>query len=70
VMEHTQKLPDVLTPFYQQIAPYAQVFRKTDRTFVEHQAEETFSTATAGGAWTRSQKDRSPTSESHTGNMR
>ncbi len=40
VMEHTQKLPDTLAPFFQQVAPYAQVFRKVEPAFVEHQAEE------------------------------
>jgi chemotaxis protein methyltransferase CheR len=40
VMEHTQKLPDTLGPFFQQAAPYAQVFRKVEPAFAEHQAEE------------------------------
>lgn len=40
VMEHTQKLPDVLGPFFQQVAPYAQVYRKVEPAFVEHQGEE------------------------------
>jgi len=40
VMEHTQKLPDTLGPFFQQVAPYAQVFRRVEPAFVEHQAEQ------------------------------
>jgi chemotaxis protein methyltransferase CheR len=40
VMEHTQKLPDALAPFFQQVAPYAQVYRKVEPAFVEHRAEE------------------------------
>jgi chemotaxis protein methyltransferase CheR len=40
VMEHTQKLPDMLAPFFQQVAPYAQVYRRLEPAFVEHQAEE------------------------------
>ena len=40
VMEHTQKLPDTLAPFFQQVAPYVQVYRKMEPAFVEHQAEE------------------------------
>jgi chemotaxis protein methyltransferase CheR len=40
VMEHTQKLPDTLGTFFQQVAPYAQVYRKVQPAFVEHQAEE------------------------------
>ncbi len=40
VMEHTQKLPDALASFFQQVAPYAQVFRKVEPAFVEHQPEE------------------------------
>ena len=35
-----QKLPDTLAPFFQQVAPYAQVDRKVEPAFVEHQAEE------------------------------
>ncbi len=38
--EHTQKIPEVLTPLFQQVASYVQVHRKMDRAFVEHQAEE------------------------------
>jgi chemotaxis protein methyltransferase CheR len=40
VMEHTQKLPVALANCFQQVAPYAQVFRKVEPAFVEHQAEE------------------------------
>ena len=40
VMEHTQKMPEVLAPLFRQIAPYAQVFRKVERSLAEHQAEE------------------------------
>jgi chemotaxis protein methyltransferase CheR len=40
VMEHTQKMPETLAAFFQQVAPYAQVFRKVEPAFVEHQAEE------------------------------
>jgi len=40
VMEHTQKLPDTLARFFRQVAPYAQVFRKVQPAFVEHQAEQ------------------------------
>jgi chemotaxis protein methyltransferase CheR len=40
VMEHTQKLPDTLAPFFQQVAPFAQVYRKMEQTCVEHQTEE------------------------------
>ncbi len=39
VMEHTQKLPDGLARFFQQVAPYAQVYRKLEPAFVEHDAE-------------------------------
>lgn len=39
VMEHTQKLPDGLKPFFQPVAAYSQVYRKLDRVFVEHPAE-------------------------------
>ena len=35
VMEHTQKLPEMLAPRFRQIAPYAQVFYKVDRVVVE-----------------------------------
>ncbi len=30
VMEHTQKVPDVLSPLLEQVAPHAQVYRKID----------------------------------------
>ncbi len=40
VMEHTQKLPNVLAPLFQQVAPYAQVYRKAEPALVEHRAEE------------------------------
>ena len=40
VMEHTQKLPDALGPFFQQVAPYARVYRKVEPAFVKHRAEE------------------------------
>jgi chemotaxis protein methyltransferase CheR len=40
VMEHTQKLPEPLAAFFQQVAPYAQVFRRVEPAFVAHQAEE------------------------------
>ncbi|MHB8957592.1 MAG: CheR family methyltransferase [Pirellulaceae bacterium] len=40
VMEHTQKLPDRLAPFFQQVAPYAQVYRTRAPALVKHQAEE------------------------------
>ncbi len=40
VMEHTQKLPDVLASSFQQIAPYAQVYRRVEPAFVEHQVEK------------------------------
>ena len=40
VMEHTQKLPDALGPCFQKVASYAQVFRKVEPAFVEHQAEQ------------------------------
>jgi chemotaxis protein methyltransferase CheR len=40
VMEHTQKLPDVLAPLFQQVAPHAQVYRKVERAFVGHQAQQ------------------------------
>lgn len=40
VMEHTQKLPAVLAPFFQQVAPHAQVYRKLAPALVEHEAEE------------------------------
>lgn len=40
VMEHTQNLPDTLAPLFQQVAPYAQVFRKVEPALLEHQAEE------------------------------
>lgn len=39
VMEHTQKLPDGLARFFQQVAPYAQVYRKLEPAFVGHEAE-------------------------------
>jgi chemotaxis protein methyltransferase CheR len=40
VMEHTQKMPETLAAFFQQVAPYAQVYRKMEPAFVEHQAGE------------------------------
>ena len=40
VMEHTQKLPEKLAGFFGQVVPHAQVFRKVERAFVEHLAEE------------------------------
>jgi chemotaxis protein methyltransferase CheR len=33
VMEHTQKLPERLAPFFEQVVPNAQVFRKVERAF-------------------------------------
>jgi chemotaxis protein methyltransferase CheR len=40
VMEHTQKLPETLARFFQQVAPHAQVYRRVEPAFVEHEAEE------------------------------
>jgi chemotaxis protein methyltransferase CheR len=40
VMEHTQKLPETLARFFQQVAPHAQVYRRVEPVFVEHEAEE------------------------------
>ncbi len=40
VTEHTQKLPEPLLPFFRQVAPHAQVYRKVDPAFVEHCAAE------------------------------
>jgi chemotaxis protein methyltransferase CheR len=40
VMEHTQKLPDALGPLFQQVAPYAQVYRKVELARVEYPAKE------------------------------
>ncbi|MHB0959684.1 MAG: CheR family methyltransferase [Pirellulaceae bacterium] len=40
VTEHTQKLPDALAPFFQQVAPYAQVHRKVEPAYGKHQGEE------------------------------
>ncbi len=40
VMEHTQKLPDALAPFFQQVAPHIQVFRRVEPAFVQHQAQD------------------------------
>jgi chemotaxis protein methyltransferase CheR len=40
VMEHTQKMPETLAAFFRQVAPYAQVYRKVEPAFVEHQAGE------------------------------
>lgn len=40
VMEHTQKLPQSLAPFFSQVAPYAQIYRKVEPSLVEHRAEE------------------------------
>lgn len=39
VLECTQKMPEPLAPYFQQIAPYAQVYRKAERTYVEHPPE-------------------------------
>jgi chemotaxis protein methyltransferase CheR len=39
VMEHTQKLPPGLTPYFRQVAPHAQVYRKLDPVFAGHVAE-------------------------------
>ena len=39
-MEHTQKPPDLLAPFFQQVAPHAQVYRKVEPSFVKHETEE------------------------------
>ena len=40
VMEHTQKLPEILATCFSQIAEYAQVYRKVEPAFVEHRAED------------------------------
>ena len=40
VMEHTQKLPGMLGPFFQQVAAYAQVYRKVEPALAGHQAEQ------------------------------
>lgn len=40
VMEHTQKLPDVLASQFQQVAPHAQIFRKAVRGMMEHGREQ------------------------------
>ena len=40
VMENTQKMPDSLARFFQQVAPHAQVYRKVEPSFVGHEAEE------------------------------
>lgn len=40
VMEHTQKLPVALAPHFKQVAPYAQVYRKVERAFLGHRAED------------------------------
>jgi len=40
VMENTQKLPETLAPFFRQVAPHAQVYRKVEPAFVEHPAQE------------------------------
>ncbi len=40
VMENTQRLPDVLEPFFQQVAPHAQVFRKVERVLAVHRAQK------------------------------
>jgi len=39
VMENTQTLPALLAAGFQRLAPYAQVYRKADRTVVGHLAE-------------------------------
>lgn len=39
VMEHTQKLPERLAPFFEQVTGCAQVYRKVQRSFVEHPEE-------------------------------
>jgi chemotaxis protein methyltransferase CheR len=40
VMEHTQKLPDLLSPFFRQVAPHAQVYHKVEPAIVQRRAEE------------------------------
>ena len=40
VMENTQKLPETLSPFFRQVAPYVQVYRKLEPAFGEHQSEQ------------------------------
>jgi chemotaxis protein methyltransferase CheR len=42
VMEHTQKLPNLLAPFFRQVAPHAQVYQKVEPAIVGHRAEECF----------------------------
>lgn len=39
VMEHTQKLPPRLRPFFEPLAPYAQVYRKVEPALVGHPTE-------------------------------
>jgi chemotaxis protein methyltransferase CheR len=40
VMEHTQKVPESLAPFFRQVTPCAQVYRKVQWSFVEHPVED------------------------------
>ena len=70
VMEHTQKLPDALAPFSSRSLPTSRSSEEWSRPLCSIRPRTTFSTGTAGSAWTYAQTDRTPTLGSRTRNRR